>query len=479
MDAVRARDLEELLRHPPPPSSNLFYDAFLRYREEADVGSAVLRALSTLCPVTVKDHRFFAKVDVVELLVHALKGYKFQEEIDDVSQQPLWVHLLSNPLFVRHRVYRHCTPSLLRLRSRDGDYLHHRLIEALPEGVLPFLQYLKEVAYPFPKEDNFGWSGIDVLLERNRGITYSEGEVLDFLSTVEKPSRRNEDAFVVLLDCFRRVSGAKGFFLYETPDPFWCLSRSAPPVFGDSLLSWIDYQRMSKKQKEEAYQQWRAFADTTTSGLVCVNRPLVGFIHPLLHHFDLYVKFARRVASAVRRAGADVVVLVGESLNKLGLLLELLGLEVVSVPFSGNSFVYGRLSKVLLGRVVDSLRPSLRPLSKKNAAVVDFVNTDHGFRTFRLAFERVRKELDERRRGAVTYLCIYDSYSSPPPRRKRLRRIFVNYSFMSVFYDHLFQDRCVPKKYHWGSDAEPRSFCNLTRFAIMHQWASSAAAAAG
>ncbi len=446
------------------------------------------------------NHYLFNKIDDKILFILFLKNYKKINKID-IEGNPLWFYLIKSRFFIQEKLYENKYSDIdYSFPNFRGNYVHSIVFytyidnkNITADQLYNFYMFLIQNNYEFNINDENS-TLIDILIKNdmwNETITNDSIKTILLLFEYEKSKNIN-------------INLIKKFFynFYESYITMPSLIKDYPSYNQNVVnkilnqkMNVINYKNINEKDKIELIGSfYKNYVNLD-------NEIYIRSIHPIIHSFDVFLEITDKIIKKVNKNNYRLVV--GESLNKIMYLFDnLTKTNSNYIAFSGSFYLYNFEEnklifnkkkydrfvkfgldnyKILMNKCIKEIKDS------DELYIFDFVATGKGILSFLHLFRELYPKEYKKIHCVFTYSEKNHLYKTIKKEFKKLKIkttfIEIPYVLLKVFYDELYEDRCIKKMpiskftaIHEGdtSDEEyPKSCnlnkCNLMKFYILDQ----------
>jgi len=472
---------------------NPFFYAKYKLYEGNEIDLKILIKLANN-KYTEVNHHFFIEIFNKTLFTLLLHNYDPKDELDQ-DGNPLWYYLIKSRFFIQEKMY--LTMDIdYNIPQYKGDYPHftafyeYRKNNISTEQITDFYNYLIKINYKFRENDK----DLSLLEEfyNSFDIDTITIEQLKPLLLLESycPVSSNNELINKFLHNFNTTLPRIKTIIDEYP-----VNDNQKVI--DILHGSFTMERYLNLTEKDKIELLRIFYQS----FVNLNEiQVLHSIHPLIHSFDIYVSLCKVIEKKLNKNYHRIVL--GESLNKMMFLYDNLTKTTSNYLAFSNNFYdrdTGKFNNKKYDRYVENnlnnykklIENSIKDFDKliKNEKIylIDFAYTGMGM----ISFLHLFKELYPKEFKSIICVFTYSNKDSNYIRlKKMLNKMKVKYIFikvpyfiLKVFYDELYNDRCMKKiqisrfkllDERELSDQEYRlpcqlNKCNLLKFYILNQ----------
>jgi hypothetical protein len=472
---------------------NPFFYAMYKLYQGNEIDLKILIKLANN-KYTEVNHHFFYEIYNKTLFTILLHNYELKDKIDQ-DGNPLWYYLIKSRFFIQEKIYSTIDVDYDQ-PDYNGNYPHfiafyeYKLNNINTEQITDFYNYLIKIKYKFGYNDKdqsfleefYESSNIDI-------ITIEQVKPLLLLKS-NCPVSSDNELINKFLQNFNTTLPRMKTILEEYP--VYDNKKVIDILHGSFTME--RYLNLTEKDKIELLGIfYQSFVNLNETQVLYV-------IHPLIHSFDIYVSLCKVIDKKLNKNYNRIVL--GESLNKMMFLYDNFTKTTSNYLAFSNHFYErdsGEFNKKKYDRYIDNnlnnykklIENSIKNFDKliKNEKIylIDFAYTGMGM----ISFLHLFKELYPKEFKSIICVLTYSEKDSNYIRlKKMLNKMKVKYIFikvpyfiLKVFYDELYNDRCMKRiqisrfkllDENELSDQEYRipcqlNRCNLLKFYILNQ----------
>ena len=471
---------------------NPFYYAMYKLYQGNEIDLKILIKLANN-NYTEINHYFFNEIFDKTLFTIFLHKYEPKEKLDQEGN-PLWYYLFRSRYFIQEKMYLTVEVDYSK-PDYNGNYPHFLLFYESKNGYISakdlfdFYTFLIRINYKFELDDQ-------------------NNSLLEKLYNSEDINNINNDQIQSLLLLIPYCTVSKENKLInnflenfnETLPKMISILEEYPVYDNNHVINILHGSFTMKRYLELTMKDKIELMGIFYNTFVNLNDKLMLYtIHPIIHSFDIYVSLCKTLEKKLNKNYYRIVI--GESLNKMMFLYDNLTKTTSNyIAFSNNFYDKntGNFNKKKYDRYINDNLNNYKKLiensiedfdSKNNEKIylIDFAYTGMGM----ISFLHLLKLLYPKKYSS--FICVL-TFSEKNYDYKRLKKMLtkmkvkyifiqVPYFILKVFYDELYQDRCMKRMQisrfklldeRDMSDEEYKlpcqlNKCNLLKFYILNQ----------
>jgi len=429
---------------------NPFFYAMYKLYQGNEIDLKILIKLANN-KYTEINHHFFIEIYDKVLFILFLNNYESKDIIDS-DGTPLWWYLLYSRFFIQDKLYLSISIDYSK-PSFNGEYAHFIIFYVYISGnisadeMYDFLNYLIKINYKFELDDN-NQSFLEKLYN-SEDINHIKNDIVKSLLLLSKycPVLKEYEVITQFLDNFN-----------ETLPKIKNILDDYPVYDNEKVIDILLDKKYSELTEKDKIELMGIFYKT----FVNLNDDQVLYtIHPIIHSFDIYINLCNILQKKLDKNYYRIVI--GESLNKMMFIYDNLTKTTSNyLAFSSNFYdkntglfnkkKYDRYVTNNLNnykKLIENSIEKIRENENKKIYLIDFAHTGMGM----ISFLHLFKELYPKEFKSIICVLTYSEKNNDYKRLKKiLNKIKVKYIFiqvpyfiLKVFYDELYQDRCVKR----------------------------------